>query len=58
MKIAIVGAGKLGTKLIQTILSGEHSITIIDKKENVITNLSNHYNVMTMCANKIGRAHV
>ena len=50
MKIAIVGAGKLGTKLIQTILSGEHSITIIDKKEDVITNLSNHYDVMTMCA--------
>ena len=55
MKIAIVGAGKLGTKLIQTILSGEHSITIIDKKEDVITNLSNHYDVMTMCANAKSR---
>ena len=55
MKIAIVGAGKLGTKLIQTILSGEHSITIIDKKEDVINNLSNHYDVMTMCANAKSR---
>ena len=31
MKIAIVGAGKLGMKVTNALAGGNHSITIIDK---------------------------
>ena len=34
MKIAIVGAGKLGMKVTNALAGGNHSITIIDKKRS------------------------
>jgi trk system potassium uptake protein TrkA len=36
MKIAIVGAGKLGLSIADTLIGGDHSVTIIDKEEEVI----------------------
>ena len=39
MKIAIVGAGKLGLKVTEALLGGDHSVTILDQDEDVLQNL-------------------
>lgn len=51
MKIAIVGAGKLGLKVTEALLGGDHSVTIIDQDESVLQKLSSHMDVMTVNAN-------
>lgn len=51
MKIAIIGAGKLGTKVAEALLGGDHSVTIVDKNEDAITKLSSHMDIMTVTAN-------
>lgn len=51
MKIAIVGAGKLGMKVTNALVGGNHAITIIDKSENVINRISQQYDVMTVVGN-------
>ena len=39
MKIAIVGAGKLGFKVTEALLGGDHSVTVIDTNENALNKL-------------------
>lgn len=51
MKIAIVGAGKLGLKVTEALLGGDHSVTILDQDEDVLQKLSSHLDVMTVNAN-------
>lgn len=51
MKIAIVGAGKLGLKVAEALLGGDHSVTVIDQDEEVLQKLSSHMDVMTVNAN-------
>lgn len=51
MKIAIVGAGKLGTRVANALLGGDHSVTVIDKNEETLHKLSMQMDVMTVCAN-------
>ncbi|MGN1415149.1 MAG: Trk system potassium transporter TrkA [Anaerovoracaceae bacterium] len=51
MKIAIVGAGKLGIKVANALLGGDHSITIIDKNEDVLNKISQQLDVLTVCGN-------
>ena len=51
MKIAIVGAGKLGTKVAEALVGGDHSVTVIDKNEDAIAKLSSHMDIMTITAN-------
>lgn len=51
MKIAIVGAGKLGLKVTEALLGGDHSVTVIDQDESVLQKLSSHLDVMTVNAN-------
>lgn len=51
MKVAIVGAGKLGVKVTEALLGGDHAVTIIDKNEDILTKLTSHMDVMTVCAN-------
>lgn len=46
MKVAIVGAGKLGMKVMSALMGGDHSITIIDKNEAVVSRISQQYDVM------------
>lgn len=48
MKIAIVGAGKLGMKVTNALAGGNHSITIIDKNEAIINRISHQYDVLTV----------
>jgi len=51
MKIAIVGAGKLGLKVAEALLGGDHAVTIIDKNEEALNKLSSHMDIMTLAAN-------
>lgn len=51
MKIAIVGAGKLGLKVTEALLGGDHSVTIIDQDDAVLQRLTSHLDVMTVNAN-------
>jgi len=51
MKVMIIGAGKLGTKLATAMLNGEIEITIIDNNADVIETTKNHLDVLTVNAN-------
>jgi trk system potassium uptake protein len=51
MKVAIVGAGKLGIKITEALLSGDHSITIIDKNEALLQKLSSQMDLLTVAGN-------
>ena len=51
MEIAIVGAGKLGIKVATALLGGDHSITVIDKNEEVLSKISQQMDVMTIKGN-------
>ena len=48
MKVAIVGAGKLGIKVANALLEGDHEITVIDISETVLSRISQQMDVMTV----------
>lgn len=50
MDIIIVGCGKVGSAL-ANVLSAEHNITVIDKKEDLIYSVTNDYDVMGIAGN-------
>lgn len=51
MRIAVVGAGKLGLKVINALVGGDHAITVFDTNEAVLNKISNQYDVMTVAGN-------
>lgn len=51
MKIAVAGAGKLGIKVTEALLGGDHSITIIDKNEALLQKLASQMDLMTVTGN-------
>ena len=51
MRIAIVGAGKLGLKVINALVGGDHAITVFDVTEAVLNKISQQYDVMTVAGN-------
>jgi len=51
MKIAIAGAGKLGLRITDVLMGGDHAITLIDKDEELIKRLSNSLDVATVAGN-------
>lgn len=51
MKIAIVGAGELGTRVADALVEGDHAVTVIDQDESVLQKLSSQLDVMTINAN-------
>lgn len=51
MKVAIVGAGKLGMKVTNALLGGDHAVTVIDTDDNLLQKVSSHIDVMTVTAN-------
>ena len=51
MKVAIVGAGKLGIKITEALLGGDYSVTIIDKNENLLQKLGSQMDLMTVNGN-------
>lgn len=51
MKVMIIGAGKLGTKLAEALLNGEIQITVMDKNPTVLGRIKDHLDVLTINAN-------
>ena len=51
MKIAIVGAGKLGIKVANALSGGDHAITIIDTNDNTLNKISQQLDVLTIHGN-------
>lgn len=49
MNIAIVGCGKLGIKVLSTLIGGGHSITCFDTDRVVLDKISQTYDVLTVC---------
>ena len=50
MEIIIVGCGKVGSALAE-VLSNEHNVTVIDKKEDLINAVTNDFDVMGIAGN-------
>lgn len=48
MKVAIIGAGKLGLRVTEALLGGDYDITVIDKNDAVLQKLSQQFDVMTI----------
>lgn len=46
MKVAIVGAGKLGIKVATALLSGDYEITVIDEREAILNRISQQMDIM------------
>ncbi len=53
MKIIIVGGGKIGATLIESLESEGHDITVVDRDQRVIDEISNIYDVMCVCGNAV-----
>ena len=51
MNIIVVGCGKIGRATISSLVSEGHDVTAIDNDESVLTEISNIYDVMSICAN-------
>jgi len=51
LKVMIIGAGKLGTKLATAMLNGEIHVTIMDNNALVLDRLKDHMDVLTINAN-------
>ncbi len=51
MKVAIVGAGKLGIKVAKALLDGDNSVTMIDTNDNQLQKASSQMDIMTIGAN-------
>ena len=51
MKVMIIGAGKLGTKLAAAMLNGEIHVTIMDNNQTILDRLKDHLDVLTINAN-------
>ncbi|MBQ8297237.1 MAG: Trk system potassium transporter TrkA [Ruminococcus sp.] len=51
MDIIIVGCGKVGSSLAGVLSTKEHNVTVIDKRESVINELSNDFDVMGIVGN-------
>ncbi|MDD4362799.1 MAG: Trk system potassium transporter TrkA [Atribacterota bacterium] len=51
MKIIIIGAGKVGSQIAQTLSAENHDVTIIDKREDIRQELDNNLDIMTVIGN-------
>lgn len=51
MNIIIAGAGKIGFAVISTLVKEGHNVTVIDKAQEIITEVTNIYDVMGVCGN-------
>lgn len=51
MEIVIVGCGKVGSSLAEVLGASEHNVTVIDKKESVINDITYDFDVMGIIGN-------
>ncbi|MBQ2059407.1 MAG: Trk system potassium transporter TrkA [Firmicutes bacterium] len=53
MKVAVVGAGKLGIAITQALLGGKNEVTVIDKDEELIGRIKERFDILTVNANAV-----
>ncbi len=53
MKVIIIGAGKLGYKLAETMVEEGINVTVVDNNSRVINDVNGHIDVLTVLANGI-----
>lgn len=53
MKVVIIGAGKLGYKLAESLLNSNIEITVVDSDQTVINHIREYLDVLTLTANGI-----
>lgn len=53
MEIIIAGCGKIGMEAAANLTLEGHSVTVIDKNPNVLNNIINIYDVMSVCGNAV-----
>lgn len=51
MKIVIVGCGKIGTTVIESLLAEDHDVVAVDDSNHVLQEVTNMYDVMCVCGN-------
>lgn len=51
MKVAVVGAGKLGMTITESLLGGDNEVTLIDKDEALIQKVASRLDILTVTAN-------
>lgn len=53
MKIIVVGCGKIGSSLVESLTAEGHDILAIDKNPAVLDEITNIYDVMGLCGNAV-----
>ncbi|MBE6712066.1 MAG: Trk system potassium transporter TrkA [Ruminococcaceae bacterium] len=53
MNIIIVGCGKIGSTILESLATENHDIVAVDTNPKVITDISNLYDVMCLCGNGV-----
>ena len=53
MKIIVVGCGKIGSAIIESLVGEGHDITAVDSNPKVVDEISNIYDVMCVCGNAV-----
>lgn len=48
MKIVILGAGKLGIRLVEALVDGDYDVTLVDNNEEKLNHLAQQYDVLTV----------
>ena len=48
MDVAIVGCGKLGSKVAEALADGDYAVTLIDKNDDALEHLAQQLDVMTV----------
>ncbi len=51
MNILVVGCGKIGTAIVESLVAEGHDVTVIDRDNAVLTEITNVYDVMGVCGN-------
>jgi trk system potassium uptake protein TrkA len=51
MKVAIVGAGKLGLKITEALLGGDNAVTLIDKNADLMQKIGSQMDLLTVTSN-------
>ena len=51
MNIIVVGCGKIGTTVLESLVAEGHDVTAVDNRPLPLNNISNIYDVMTVCGN-------
>ena len=51
MKVIISGCGKIGTAILKSLIKEKHDIVVIDVNPQVVSDVSNRFDVLTICGN-------